>query len=233
MNWDIWSKIEAVLVEHAISPLLAVVPDNQDKKLVLVPARADFWDKVREWQSRGWSIGLHGYQHLYVTRDAGIIGIQRRSEFAALSAQAQADKLQRGIEILRRESIEPQLWIAPAHSFDSTTVDCLHRLGIKVISDGLAIAPHTDANGILWIPQQLWRFRRRPFGVWTVCFHHNRWSDGQFEQFRRDVERYRAAITDLVTIKNQYRERTPSISDRFYSIAHSTALSLRALRTSA
>ncbi len=33
MNWDMWSRIESVLLEHKISPLLAVVPDNQDRKV--------------------------------------------------------------------------------------------------------------------------------------------------------------------------------------------------------
>jgi predicted deacetylase len=228
MNWDMWSRIESVLIEHKISPLLAVVPDNQDKKLVAGPTRDDFWDRVREFQARGWSIGLHGYQHLYVTRDRGIIGIQPRSEFAGLSGDVQKDKLQKGIQIFREQAIDPDIWIAPAHSFDAITLGTLKELGVTVISDGLAIAPHADANGMFWVPQQLWRFRRRPFGVWTVCFHHNHWSDKQFDQFRCDVERYRQSITDLVAVKKEYYDRRHSISDSFYSMAHSTVLSLRA-----
>ena len=140
----------------------------------------------------------------------------------------QKDRLRKGIQIFREQGIDPDLWIAPAHSFDSITVDALRELDITVISDGLAIAPHTDAKGIFWVPQQLWRFRRRPFGVWTVCFHHNRWSDRQFDQFRRDLELYRPLITDLAAVKMEYPDRRHSISDSFYSIAHSTVLSLRA-----
>jgi len=228
MNWDMWSRIESVLLEHKISPLLAVVPDNQDQKLVAGAAREDFWDRVRAFQARGWSIGLHGYQHLYVTQDRGLIGIQARSEFAGLPAHVQEDKLRKGTQIFREQGINPDLWIAPAHSFDSITVDVLQELGIAVISDGLALAPHIDANGMFWVPQQLWRFRRRPFGVWTVCFHHNCWSDRQFGQFRRDIESYRKSITDLGAVKKEYYDRRHSISDSFYSIAHCTVLSLRA-----
>src|SRR5689334_4074686 len=110
MNWDMWSKIESVLVEHKVAPLLAVVPDNQDKKLVAGPAREDFWDRIRSFQARGWSIGLHGYQHLYVTRERGIVGIQPRSEFAGLSAELQKDKLQKAIQIFREQAIDPDLW---------------------------------------------------------------------------------------------------------------------------
>jgi predicted deacetylase len=228
MNWELWTKIESVLVEHRIAPILAVVPDNQDKKLVVGPAKPDFWDEVRKWQSRGWTIGLHGYQHLYVTGNSGIVGIQPRSEFAGLPADVQENKLRRGIEIFRSEGIEPQLWIAPAHSFDLPTVASLRKFGIATISDGLALAPHTDRNGTFWVPQQLWRFRRRPFGTWTVCFHQNHWTYQQFDQFRRDIQRYRHSITSLASVKSQYCDRRHSVSDRFYSIAHSTVLSLRA-----
>jgi predicted deacetylase len=228
MNWEMWSRIEQVLLEYRISPLLAVVPDNQDEKLLAGPARSGFWKQVREWQARDWAIGLHGYQHLYVTGDRGMVGIQARSEFAGLSSNTQEEKLHRGLEIFRAEKIEPQLWIAPAHSFDSNTVAALSKLGLTVISDGLALAPHVDANGMFWIPQQLWRFRRRPFGVWTVCFHHNHWSERQFDEFRRDIQHFAPAITDLATVKKEYCRRQHSISDSFYALAHSTVLSLRA-----
>ena len=50
MNWDMWSRIESVLLEHKISPLLAVVPDNQDRKLVAGAAREDFWDRVARFR---------------------------------------------------------------------------------------------------------------------------------------------------------------------------------------
>jgi predicted deacetylase len=228
MNWVLWARIESVLVQHQIAPLLAVVPDNRDKKLVVGPAKPDFWNEVRKWQARSWTIGLHGYQHLYVTKHSGIVGIQPRSEFAGLPPEAQEEKLRRGIEILRSEGIEPQMWIAPAHSFDLTTVESIKKFGITTISDGLAIAPHTDRNGTFWVPQQLWRFRRRPFGTWTVCFHHNHWSDKQFDQFQRDIEQYHPSIASFASIKSSYCDRHHTISDSFYSIAHSTVLSLRA-----
>jgi predicted deacetylase len=228
MNWEMWSRIEAVLLEQDIQPLLAVIPDNQDEKLRVAPAHSSFWQEVRRWQDQGWTIGLHGYQHRFVTQQSGIVGIQRRSEFAGVAASEQDEKLLRAVEIFRNNGVRPEVWIAPAHSFDWNTVTALQKLGIKAISDGFAIAPHTDSRGLLWIPQQLWKFRRRPFGVWTVCYHHNRWTDQQFDQFRRDVSEYRNTIADLPAVGAEYRQRRHTLLDSAYALAHSTALSWRA-----
>src|SRR5436309_501178 len=46
MNWSVWARIEPVLAKHNVRPLLAVVPDNRDPKLMIEPPRANFWDRV-------------------------------------------------------------------------------------------------------------------------------------------------------------------------------------------
>jgi len=227
MNWQVWAKIEPILVEHQISPLLAVIPDNQDTKLVVAPARPTFWEEVRQWQARGWTIGLHGLQHRYVTEDGGIVGIQRRSEFAGLSAAEQEGKLRRAVEIFHKAGVEPKVWIAPSHSFDWNTVEALKKVGISVISDGFALAPHGDSRGMFWIPQQLWRFRWRPFGVWTVCCHHNSWTEAHVTQFRQAIQKYRYAITDFSSVTSAYHHRRHGPMDSLYATAHSAMLFLR------
>lgn len=229
MNWSMWQRIEAVLVEQRISPLLAVVPDNKDKTLVAEPEHPEFWAEVQNWQARGWTIGLHGYQHAFATRSGGIVGIQQRSEFAGLPRVDQENKLIKAVEILRSHGIEPQAWIAPAHSFDWSTVAILAKIGISTISDGLAIAPHNGPQGMLWVPQQLWRFRWRPFGVWTVCYHPNHWDDKAFRQFASDVQKYRQLITDLPNIVARYGARRRGFMDRCYAVVHGTIFSSRAL----
>ncbi len=228
MNWEMWSRIESVLRDNQINPLLAVIPDNQDNKLNFGAARPSFWDEVRRWQGLGWTIGLHGYQHRFVTGQSGIVGIQRRSEFAGVPAWEQDEKLLRAVEIFRVNGVRPDVWIAPAHSFDWNTVAALQKLGITTINDGFAIAPHTDSRGLLWIPQQLWKFRWRPFGVWTVCYHHNRWTDEQFAQFQNDISQRCNLIGDLTGVCTEYRQRRRTLLDSAYALAHSTALSWRA-----
>jgi predicted deacetylase len=227
MNWEMWFRIEEVLLNHGIMPLLAVIPDNQDEKLHVAPPRSSFWEEVRKWQGRGWTIGLHGYQHRFVTQQAGIVGIQHRSEFAGLPRSEQAEKLRRGVEVFRRNGVQPQIWIAPAHSFDWNTIAALQEVGITTISDGFATAPHMDSQGLLWVPQQLWKFRWRPFGVWTVCYHHNRWSESQFAQFLRDLAAYAGAIEDLPNASARYSRRRHTLLDSAYALAHSAVLSWR------
>src|SRR5262245_41195137 len=80
MTWAVWEGIEAHLDRHGVKPILAVVPDNLDPKLKVDPPRADFWDRVRGWQAKGYTIAIHGYQHVYVNRNPGIIGVTHNSE---------------------------------------------------------------------------------------------------------------------------------------------------------
>jgi predicted deacetylase len=227
MNWDIWSGIESVLLEFELTPILAVVPDNQDPMLKVGPPCDKFWEKVREWQARRWTIGLHGYQHAYASDDGGIVGIAPHSEFAGLPEPEQKAKLQKAVEIFQREGVTPHVWVAPAHSFDQTTILALKDLGINVISDGFALAPHEDSDGLLWVPQQLWRFRWRPFGVWTVCYHHNRWTQKDVAAFRAEVKAYREAISSLPSILHGYSSRQRRLLDDVYAFAHRSALLLK------
>jgi len=208
MNWETWAAIENILLELKIQPILAVVPDNQDPHLQVAPARPDFWQQVRRWQSRGWTIGLHGYQHRYVTTDAGIVGLNHYSEFAGLPASEQEAKLQNGLAIFQRERVRAEIWVAPAHAFDPATVAALKKFRLNFISDGFFVFPRIEADGMLWVPQQLWGFRPLPFGVWTVCYHHNEWTPGDIEKFRQDLRQYKDAITnfsDVVRTAPDYR----------------------------
>jgi predicted deacetylase len=209
MNWRVWAEIESVLIQREIKPILAVVPDNQDPGLQVDSPVGDFWNRVRTWQDRGWTISLHGFQHRYVSRNAGLVAIRKKSEFAGLSAGEQREKLRRGVEILEREGMTPRVWIAPGNTFDATTVALLPEFGIRIICDGYFrfpyVCPLTSSNGermsekgwITWVPQQLFYFRPAPSGVWTVCYHHNEWTASQTRKFRKDVDDYGANIASL------------------------------------
>lgn len=199
MDWEIWDQVEAMLIEKDISPLLAVVPDNRDPYLEIDSPRPDFWDRVREWQARGWTIALHGFQHVYESEDTGVIGINPFSEFAGLSEQAQQAKIDRALEIFRRENVRVDGWVAPGHSFDQVTVKVLSEQGVGLVSDGFFLGPRRRWS-MAWLPQQIWRFRSFPFGVWTVCYHHNLFDEQGVADFARDLSAYRdriIAIKDL------------------------------------
>jgi len=214
MNWPIWEAIEAPMMALNLRPILAVVPDNRDPRLVAGPPRADFWEQVRRWQAMGWTIALHGYQHVYVNRDPGIIGLNPQSEFAGLPRAVQEEKLKKGLAIFREQGVRAEAWVAPAHSFDRTTVQLLAELGVSTISDGLWHLPFSEDGRMTWVPQQLWDFRPRPAGVWTVCCHPNPWTREAAARFAADLAAYASRITDLATVLERYGQRKPTFADR-------------------
>jgi predicted deacetylase len=188
MNWEVWNEIEKTCIENNVKPLLAVVPENQDPKLnvTLPPVNEEFfWGKVRQWQEMGWSIAMHGYQHVYATQSASIVKINNYSEFAGLDYETQFEKLKKGREIFRKNNVVADLWIAPAHSFDRNTLQALKNIDINVVSDGFYLFPFKDAQGFKWVPQQIWRYRKQLIGTWTVCFHHNKWTARDLAEFKK------------------------------------------------
>lgn len=215
MNWAIWNQIEAELERYSIKPLLAVIPDNIDPELIIDPPCEIFWSKVREWQSRGYTIAIHGYQHKYVNQSSGIMRLSNNSEFAGLSEAEQEYKITRALKIFHKNGVRADAWIAPSHSFDKITVKHLKKHGVDVISDGLWRFPFTGKNGVTWVPQQLWELKRMPGGVWTVCYHHNNWGSAKLLSFSDNLRIYSGQITDLPAILNTYKNRRQTIADRF------------------
>lgn len=228
MNWDVWNNIEEIIIQNKLKPILAVVPDNTDESLKVDEHNEFFWEKVRYWQNLGWTIGIHGYQHNLRDSNYGLIPISKKSEFVGDTYKNQIHKIEHSLNILKKNSIKSDLWIAPAHSFDENTLKALKTLKVSKISDGLNIFPHIDINGIFWIPQQLWKFRRLFFGVWTVCFHHNKWDQNNINKFEDDIEKYKNHITDLESVSQDYSDRKKSIFDNIFSFVY--ILMLRAKR---
>ncbi len=227
MNWDVWRQVEEILSVAGVKPILAVVPDNQDEALKVSEPNARFWDQVRVWQARGWTIGLHGYQHTCATADPGLLGTKASSEFSGLSYVDQESKLRSALHVFEREHVIAEVWIAPYHSFDRTTLEVLSALGVRYLSDGFSLYPHLDSHGMVWIPQQLWRFRSMPFGLWTVCLHTNRWTAADIDRFRSDVRQFASVITDLPSILAAYRNRKMGMADLLFWGAYRIALKSR------
>ena len=217
MDWEAWQKFETIMIEEGVRPILAVIPDNQDQALHEGDPNEQFWERVRAWQARGWTIGLHGYQHRYVNDEAGIIGLNNYSEFSGLPLNEQRDKLRKGLEIFAREGVRADIWVAPAHSFDANTIEALMSLGVQAISDGLSLYPYRDSQGVFWVPQQIWRFRTVPFGVWTVCIHPKDELYKDCEYFRRCIRKYRRSITSLPAMAGAYAERKHSWADNAFA----------------
>lgn len=207
MNWRLWADIEAELVKRNLKPILAVVPDNQDPELQVQSAVTDFWARVRDWQARGWTIALHGYQHRYVICHPGIVTTKKKSEFAGVPPAEQEEKLRQGMKIFEQHGIHAPVWIAPSNSFDAATVSLLPKFGITMICDGNFRFPFVCRNNLFWIPHQIFSFRPAPPGVWTVCYHHNQWNSDSLGHFRRDLDRYGPFISSVEEIRREWEGR--------------------------
>lgn len=230
MDWASWERIEALLLRYQVKPILAIVPDNQDTNLMIDPPKANFWGRVRTWQELGWTIGLHGHTHQYVTPHAGLVGLNRYSEFAGLSIDVQREKLASAMARFREEGVQPDAWVAPAHSFDRNTLRVLQDLGISIVSDGFTYRI-TERYGFRWFPQQLWRFRNLPFGIWTVCLHPNSFGVAAIEELENDLDCYGQQIIGLEEALNHIPE-TPlwSQRDSIFAMLWKTAIRRKKLR---
>ena len=67
MNWHLMDKCETLFDSLNVKPLLGVIPNNCDQELKAYEKKNDFWNRVRNWQTKGWEISMHGFSHVYDT----------------------------------------------------------------------------------------------------------------------------------------------------------------------
>jgi hypothetical protein len=106
-------------------------------------------------------------------------------------------------------------------------LELLRKNGLRRISDGFFLYPNLDSRGMLWIPQQLWRFRAMPFGVWTVCLHINRWGPAELRRFAEDIHTYRLGITSFVDVIGRYGQRRRDWKDKAIEATYTPLLHCR------
>lgn len=212
-----WQQFEDLFERTGARPLVAVVPDNRDPNLECGRPDPMFWDKVRSWQAKGWTIAMHGYQHLMHHTDAEmVLPFYRRSEFAGLGYDAQAEKIRRSWELFVGQGIEPTVWIAPAHCFDRLTLEAIrNETPIRIVSDGIARDQYFE-DGFYWVPQQLWNPTEKSSGLWTICLHPNTITGEQFARLSELLGGpYASRVTSLDRLMLHERPRT--VADRLYA----------------
>lgn len=174
-----WERFLALIRRYKLTPILAIVPDNQDPDLMVDEPDANFWQEMRELASAGACIGLHGLTHMSHQRGRSFIPLHRQTEFAGASESLQQQMIEQGIQLLRAEGLTPKIFVAPRHGFDSNTLRALRSAGLTILSDGLTARPFRK-GGVVWIPQQLWEPAHRSSGLWTICIHANTCTPQQF-----------------------------------------------------
>lgn len=192
-----WNALEAIFDRYGVKPVVAVVPACQDPGLRQSPEDPNFWAKTRDWQVKGWDIALHGYDHVYLGKNRGLVPLNARTEFAGQPEAVQRKKIRDGWKLLNDHGLKPTVWIAPAHTFDKTTLRCLEEeTSIRIVSDGLSRRTFTR-YGFTWIPQQIWAPRVCPPGTWTICLHPNTMGADMPDRVEAFLKDHAAEVTAL------------------------------------
>lgn len=193
MNWDMFERHISLFKRYNVKPLLGVVPNNKDHILKVDKCNPGFWTRVRELQEKQIvEISQHGYEHLHESKGESILkakyGYAVKSEFSGLDYKAQCEKLRKGREILENNGVCTNIFMAPGHSFDRTTIMALKELGFKYITDGIGLSPYY-IDDIKLLPVQYGRPRNfiMPFGVITICLHINRCTQEDIDKLEKHI----------------------------------------------
>jgi predicted deacetylase len=173
----------------------------------------------------GWTIAQHGYRHEYVTKEGGLFGVGRKSEFAGRPAAEQLAALRAGKEIMVREGVWRPVFMAPGHSLDEFTLDGLTELQFEYITDGYGIFPY-QIGGLTAVPQLFSVPTNFGFGVYTICLHVNRMSESQMA---RMVGFVRANRKDFISFEKAAQLQCP-IPGASTVVRAASSLVLRSLR---
>lgn len=205
MDWNQWKRACAVLEEYKIKPLIGVIPNCFDPKLNIDSARGDFWNYIKELQTRGFAIAMHGYEHQYSSQSAGIVGLSRQSEFAGLTYDEQLEKLAKGKNVFDEKGIIVDTFFAPSHSYDLNTLKALNELGFKWVSDGKGIMAKRYKH-VKLLPCINHAIPRRLLGDYiTVVNHSNEWEKNNegYTNLKDFCKRHHDEIVTFDEFKNQ------------------------------
>jgi len=213
-----WRRFRLLIEEFRLQPILAVVPENRDPALQISLPDPTFWNQMRALESAGATIGLHGYRHLCQSRNGGLFGLDRTSEFAGVAAETQRGWIRDGLGILRSYGLNPRIWVAPRHGFDQHTIEALRAEGIHLLSDGFARIPFLR-NGVTWIPQQLWSPVDKGKGLWTICVHANTACEGEMERLCGILAARATQFTSIDQVLIRFQPATLTLPERLQAEA--------------
>lgn len=192
MNWLVLERYLRVFEAHGVIPLLGVIPDCQDPELNQFPERVTFWEELRQLVHDGRvEICQHGYQHLYTSSHIRLsdrlIGRMKQTEFCGKSLQEQIIMLSAGYNILQKNGLSTNIFMAPSHTFDRNTLKALLHTGFTCLTDGIALYPYRY-GGLLFVPQQQWAPEVAQQGVITICLHPGNNDDAMLESINQFFE---------------------------------------------
>lgn len=175
MDFMQFKRATDLLDENGIKPLIGVIPNCIDPDLNIEKPHEDFWKYVKELQMKGYTIAMHGYQHVFDSNHKGIVNNRIGSEFSGHSLEVQIEKIKKGKAILASHGVSTDIFFAPAHSYDENTIKALAMNGFKYMSDGKSSKPY-KWHGVKLLPDRDFGCPRiRYQKLYTAVFHAHEW----------------------------------------------------------
>lgn len=223
MNLYNWIRMKELLDRYGVKPVYGIIPDNHNSELLKYERVYDFWNIMAGWNSEGWIPAMHGCTHVFETANGGINPVNKKSEFAGLPLEYQKKKIREGYKILSEHDLMPNIFFAPAHTFDRNTLKALYaETPIRVISDTIANDVYYN-EPFYYIPQQSGRVRRLPFKTVTFCYHPNIMSDDDFRYLETFLKIYKERFMqlDLKRLKKRRPDRIDIAMSNMYFLTRS------------
>ncbi len=213
-----WQRMENLLDKYGVRPIFGIIPDCKDPELLVYPKDELFWEAVNRWIEKGWTPAMHGYQHLFKTKNGGINPVNNYSEFAGVPYEEQCEMIRSGYDIIKQHDIDAKIFFAPAHTFDNNTLKSLkEKTDIRIISDTVANDVYF-CDGIYYIPQQSGCVRKLSLKTVTFCYHPNSMNDNDFKV----LENFIAKNANQFEFCNYriLKKRKKSLYDRLLQLAY-------------
>lgn len=204
MDYEKFYIMKQILDTYQIKPLIGVVPFNEDKNLMQGPKHEDFSGFLQGLLAEGWSIALHGYEHLYSTDKGGLFPLNHFSEFAGLPLEKQNAMIAKGKEQLANWGIETDIFMAPAHSFDRNTLKALKKNGFSYVTDGFGKKPYIR-KGLVFLPIAIKQSDcyKNTEGYTTLVYHTNTMEEKDFERCKKMFEDNKEKLIPYKEMLNQ------------------------------
>lgn len=187
MHHDNWHRMEALLDKYDVKPIVGVIPENHDPEFSWAEDES-FWERVQNWQRKGWVIAQHGLYHVYQAEKPKCVYFQRshsiHTEWAGRTEQEQIAMMQKGKSILLEHGVKPLAFFAPAHTFDAATVKACKKTDSNwFISDGYALQAYQKAE-IVFLPSICdGPFQMKLSGTYTFVAHPSKMDELAFNRW--------------------------------------------------
>ena len=215
-----WQRMEDILNRYGVKPLVGIIPANADPKTMIDQEDDGFWEKAHSWEKKGWSMALHGYDHLCTTETGGLNPVHKRSEFAGLPYEEQCQKIRDGYALLKEKGMDVKWFFAPSHTFDENTLRAIKECTqIRNISDMIATKPYKK-YGLTFAPCQMGMLREMPMsGYWCACYHPNVMKDEEYMALESFLKSHKE---ELISFEELPEAGSKSIKDKLLSLAYYT-----------